>query len=161
MSSTLTQFHWSINMHHSKVSSGVFNSFEYETLTRSQRIADSVVRTMGSWKFILTQTVILTFWTILNFIVFIEHWDPYPFILLNLILSLQAAYAAPMIMMSQNRQAARDRIEAHNDFLINKKAETEVRVILERLEEQKEIIHKMHRMLLAKEKENTSLSEFA
>ncbi len=61
------------------------------------------------------------------------HWDPYPFILMNLLLSLQAAYTAPMIMMSQNRKADRDRLEAHNDYLINLKAEEEIRAILDHL----------------------------
>ena len=71
-----------------------------------------------------------------NILAFINHWDPYPFILLNLFLSLQAAYIAPIIMMSQNRQAERDRLEAHNDYNINLKAEEEVRIILEHLENQ-------------------------
>lgn len=133
------------------------NDLEGKKMSKAEKIADSVVGVMGSWKFIVTQTIILICWTILNFIVFLEHWDPYPFILLNLILSLQAAYAAPIIMMSQNRQTARDRIEAHNDFLINKKAETEVRIILERLEAQNEMILKMHRLLLTKERESATL----
>ena len=70
-------------------------------------------------------------WAVLNVVAWISHWDPYPFILMNLVLSMQAAYAAPVIMMSQNRQADRDRVEAHNDFMVNKKAEEEIRVILE------------------------------
>ena len=69
-------------------------------------------------------------WAVLNVVVWIKHWDPDPFILMNLILSIQAAYAAPIIMMSQNRQAERDRLEAHNDYQVNKKAEEEVRAIL-------------------------------
>ncbi len=73
-------------------------------LTTGQRIADTVAATMGSWKFIIIQSVILLAWIALNITAYIEHWDPYPFILLNLALSFQAAYAAPFIMMSQNRQ---------------------------------------------------------
>jgi len=76
------------------------------------RIADKVAATMGSWSFIIVQSVILTVWIILNVIDWISHWDPYPFILLNLALSFQAAYAAPFIMKSQNRQAERDRHQA-------------------------------------------------
>ncbi len=82
------------------------------------------------------QSIILTLWIVFNILAFINHWDPYPFILLNLFLSLQAAYTAPIIMMSQNRQAERDRLEAHNDYNVNLKAEEEVRLILEHLENQ-------------------------
>jgi uncharacterized membrane protein len=77
----------------------------------------------------------------------IYHWDPYPFILMNLVLSLQAAYTAPMIMMSQNRQAARDRIEAHNDYEINQKAEIEIRAIMEALDAQNIAIAELHSMV--------------
>jgi uncharacterized membrane protein len=77
------------------------------------------------------KTADLAAWAVLNVVAWISHWDPYPFILMNLVLSMQAAYAAPVIMMSQNRQADRDRVEAHNDFMVNKKAEEEIRVILE------------------------------
>lgn len=101
-----------------------------EQLTFGQRAADWVARTVGSWPFILSQSALLVFWVILNVTAILRHWDPYPFILMNLVLSLQAAYTAPVIMMSQNRQATRDRVEAHNDYLIDQKAEEEVRAIL-------------------------------
>ncbi|MEO9133112.1 MAG: DUF1003 domain-containing protein, partial [Sphingomonas sp.] len=78
-------------------------------LTTGQRIADTVASTMGSWRFIIIQTTILFFWIVLNVTAYIARWDPYPFILLNLALSFQAAYAAPFIMMSQNRQQDIDR----------------------------------------------------
>ena len=81
------------------------NEVDQERLTFGQRIADTVADTMGSWPFIITQTTILAIWITLNATAWINHWDPYPFILLNLTLSFQAAYAAPFIMMSQNRQA--------------------------------------------------------
>jgi len=80
------------------------------------RLADSVANGMGSWKFIIIQTLIVAAWMILNFIAFIGHWDPYPFILLNLLFSTQAAYSAPIIMMSQNRQNERDRVKAVADY---------------------------------------------
>jgi uncharacterized membrane protein len=111
-----------------------------ERLTFGQRVADGFAATMGSWTFIIVQSVILVSWIILNVIAFIHHWDPYPFILLNLALSFQAAYAAPIIMMSQNRQAMKDRIAAEHDFTINLKAEDEVRAILQHLEYQDELI---------------------
>lgn len=118
-----------------------------EHLTFGQRTADLVATVMGSWNFIIIQSVLLIIWIVLNVIAFIRHWDPYPFILMNLVLSMQAAYAAPMIMMSQNRQAARDRIEAHNDYLINKTAEEEVRVILDHLDAQNDALLRIHDLL--------------
>ena len=95
-------------------------------LTLGQRVADTVAAVMGSWTFIIVQSLILLVWIILNITAFIQKWDPYPFILLNLALSFQAAYAAPFIMMSQNRQQDIDRKEAENDHQINIKAELEI-----------------------------------
>ena len=91
---------------------------------------------LGSWRFILIQSALLGIWVVLNATAWLRHWDPYPFILMNLVLSLQAAYTAPVILMSQNRLAARDRLEAHNDFVVNQKAEEEIRAIIEHLEAQ-------------------------
>jgi uncharacterized membrane protein len=118
-----------------------------EQLTFGQQAADRVASVMGSWKFIIMQSIILTIWVILNITAWIRHWDPYPFILMNLLLSLQAAYTAPMIMMSQNRQAARDRLEAHNDYLINQKAEEEIRAILNHLAAQDQALTAIHQIL--------------
>ena len=104
-------------------------------LTAGQRIADAVAATMGSWSFIITQSGILTLWIALNVVAWIEHWDPYPFILLNLALSFQAAYAAPFIMISQNRQAERDRHQADEDFRTNVEAERRIEDLQKRLAE--------------------------
>jgi uncharacterized membrane protein len=117
-------------------------------LTFGQRISDKVANTMGSWAFISIQSVILVIWIVLNVVGWIRAWDPYPFILMNLVLSMQAAYAAPIIMMSQNRQAAKDRIESHNDFEINQKTEEEVRAILEHLAAQDRALGELHAMVL-------------
>jgi len=103
-------------------------------LTPGQRIADTVAATMGSWRFIIIQSCILLAWIALNITAWINHWDPYPFILLNLALSFQAAYAAPFIMMSQNRQQDIDRAEAVNDYRINVKAELEIELLHEKLD---------------------------
>lgn len=78
--------------------------------TFGDRLADAVAAGMGSWTFIITQTAIVIVWMALNVLALVQHWDPYPFILLNLLFSTQAAYAAPIIMMSQNRQAQKDRL---------------------------------------------------
>ncbi len=96
-----------------------------QSLTLGQRVADLVAAVMGSWRFIIIQTLVLVAWIVLNVTELITHaWDPYPFILLNLALSFQAAYAAPIIMMSQNRQAAKDRLQAELDLVTNLKAES-------------------------------------
>jgi uncharacterized membrane protein len=100
-----------------------------ETLTPGQRIADSVASGMGSWKFIIWQTIFVIVWMTLNVIGFIRHWDVYPFILLNLIFSTQAAYAAPIIMMAQNRQSERDRLQAQADFDTNLEAKKEIEAL--------------------------------
>jgi len=91
-----------------------------------QRVSDIVATSVGSWTFILIQSAILALWIIVNVIGMIFRWDPYPFILLNLVLSFQAAFTAPIIMMSQNRQAERDRLVQRHDFDINIKAELEI-----------------------------------
>ena len=109
-----------------------------ETTSFGQRIADSVASTMGSWTFIIIQSTILFFWIVLNITAYIEHWDPYPFILLNLALSFQAAYAAPFIMMSQNRQQDIDRKQAENDYKINIKAELEIELLHQKVDQLRE-----------------------
>jgi uncharacterized membrane protein len=107
-------------------------------LTAGQRIADKVAATMGSWTFIIAQSVILGIWVVLNVTAYIKSWDPYPFILLNLALSFQAAYAAPIIMMSQNRQQDVDRKAAENDYRINLKAELEIELLHHKLDQLRE-----------------------
>jgi uncharacterized membrane protein len=107
-------------------------------LTTGQRVADAVAAGMGSWRFILIQSTILLAWVVLNITAWVEHWDPYPFILLNLALSFQAAYAAPFIMMSQNRQADIDRRKVEEDFRINCKAELEIELLHHKIDELRE-----------------------
>jgi len=107
-------------------------------LTLGQRVADRVAANMGSWRFIIIQSVLLTVWVALNITAWIRHWDPYPFILLNLALSFQAAYAAPIIMMAQNRQQDIDRAAAENDYKINIKAELEIELLHQKLDQLRE-----------------------
>jgi CRP/FNR family transcriptional regulator, cyclic AMP receptor protein len=111
------------------------NEVEEEQMTLGQRVADRVADTIGSWPFIIIQTVILTIWIILNWIGWVRRWDPYPFILLNLMLSFQAAYSGPVIMMSQNRQSDKDRLAAEIDHQVNTKAELEINNLIRRLDE--------------------------
>ncbi|THV25238.1 DUF1003 domain-containing protein [Peteryoungia ipomoeae] len=102
-----------------------------------QRLADSIARIGGSWSFILCFLCFLAAWTIANTVVLVRNApDPYPFIFLNLILSMLAAVQAPIIMMSQNRQAERDRFMATKDYEINLKAEIEVLALHHKIDEQ-------------------------
>ena len=105
-----------------------------QPLTFGERVSDGVAAVMGSWNFIIVQSLLLIVWIALNVTAYVEHWDPYPFILLNLALSFQAAYAAPFIMMSQNRQAAIDRAAAHTDYQINAKAELEIELLHQKID---------------------------
>jgi len=98
-------------------------------LTFGDKIADAVACGMGSWNFIIWQTVIVVIWMILNVIGIVRHWDEYPFILLNLIFSTQAAYAAPIIMMSQNRQSQRDRQQAQQDLQVDIESKKEIEAL--------------------------------
>ncbi len=111
------------------------NEVEDEQLTLGQHVADKVADTIGSWPFIIIQSIILAVWITLNGLAWVRRWDPYPFILLNLMLSFQAAYAGPVIMMSQNRQAAKDRLAAEIDHEVNTKAELEIANLILRLDE--------------------------
>ncbi|MFA6083868.1 DUF1003 domain-containing protein [Mucilaginibacter sp.] len=97
-----------------------------DSMTFGERLADSVATGMGSWRFIIIQTIIVALWMTLNVIAIIYHWDPYPYILLNLLFSTQAAYAAPIIMMAQNRQSDRDRVKADEDFKTNVEAKKDI-----------------------------------
>src|SRR5215475_7979643 len=103
------------------------NVEEQEGLTFGQRVADKVASFGGSWPFIILFGVIMVVWVTLNSTALLSrHFDPYPYILLNLFLSMVAAIQAPVIMMSQNRQAAKDRLQADQDYQVNLKAELEV-----------------------------------
>lgn len=104
-----------------------------EKSTIGQRLADAVANGMGSWNFIVIQSLIVLLWMLINIIGYFKHWDPYPFILLNLLFSTQAAYAAPIIMMSQNRQNDRDRAQAAEDYKTNLEAKLEIEALQKQL----------------------------
>jgi len=102
--------------------------------TIGQRASDGLTKAAGSWAFIISFLIFICLWMFINIRFLIQYnlgtpWDPYPFILLNLVLSCLAAIQAPIILMSQNRQIQRDRIKAENDYKINKKAEKEIQEI--------------------------------
>ncbi|MBL7147768.1 MAG: DUF1003 domain-containing protein [Nanoarchaeota archaeon] len=103
-------------------------------LTAGQKAADALTHFAGSWKFIIIFLIFLVIWMFLNVMAWINHWDPYPFILLNLVLSCLAAMQAPVILMSQNRTTERDRARAEYDYQVNRKAEREIEQIQKTLE---------------------------
>ena len=107
---------------------------EEETSTLSGRVADKVADFGGSWKFVIFFLVIMALWVCLNVYLMRKPFDPYPFILLNLLLSTIAALQAPIILMSQNRKEEKDRQRAINDYLINLKAEIEIRNLNQKLD---------------------------
>ena len=106
-----------------------------EKLKPGERIADKIATYGGSWKFIISFAIVLTIWIIINSVVLLlKPFDPYPFILLNLVLSCLAAIQAPVIMMSQNRQEAKDRARSEHDYQINLKAELEIRNLQQKID---------------------------
>ncbi|MCJ7509675.1 MAG: DUF1003 domain-containing protein [Dehalococcoidia bacterium] len=109
-----------------------------QQLTFSQRVSDRLADVAGSWGFIFSFGIVLGIWVLLNTAALIHHWDKYPYILLNLFLSMLAAIQAPVILMSQNREEARDRLRAEHDYEINLKAEIEIQQIHQKLDELRE-----------------------
>jgi len=119
---------------HEILSADISKQFERK-LTFGERLSDHIAEFGGSWKFLITFGAVLVAWIVLNALVlFNRGFDPYPFILLNLILSCLAAVQAPIIMMSQNRAEARDRLRAENDYKVNLKAELEIRHLHEKID---------------------------
>jgi uncharacterized membrane protein len=114
--------------------------------SKGEKIADWVYRNLGSWRFILIQSILVAVWVVLNITAYLQVWDPYPFIFMNLIFSLQSAYTASLILMSQNRQ---DRLKAHNDYLINFRAEEESKAVLDNFAAQNKALEEIYRELLA------------
>jgi uncharacterized membrane protein len=108
--------------------------------TPGQQAADWVTKWVGSWTFIILLFVFMAIWIWINIYMVIYRWDPYPFILFNLVLSCLAAVQAPIILMSQNRQAERDRIKAEQDYRVNKKSELEIEDMQKDLETIKQMI---------------------
>lgn len=105
-----------------------------DILTPGQKVSDKVARFGGSWKFIIMFVIFFACWIVVNIIVlFKAPFDPYPFILMNLILSLIAALQAPVILMSQNRHSEKDRMRDENDYMINLKAEMEIRSLHQKM----------------------------
>ena len=109
-------------------------------LSRAERIAIGATQIVGSWTFVLFQSLFLSVWIGLNLVAWVQRWDPYPFILLNLVLNVIASYTAPLILMAQNRDAERDRLMMHEDYETNREVAVEVATILRILEEHGQIL---------------------
>ena len=124
------------------------NEVADDELTVGQRVADKVATRMGSWSFII--------WITLNLVGWFYHWDIYPFVLLNLAMSAQAAFATPLIMMSQNRQAEKDRLTAQNDYQTDCKGEEEIRFIMEHLDHQDIVLLQLVKRI---EEQHTEIKE--
>ncbi|MDE2162153.1 MAG: DUF1003 domain-containing protein [Alphaproteobacteria bacterium] len=126
-------------------------------LSFGDQLADKVAAFGGSWKFIILFFAVMAVWIVANSVYFLWHpWDPYPFILFNLILSMLAAIQAPIIMMSQNRQESRDRLRAENDYQVNLKAEIEIRVLSEKVDQ---LLHNQWARLLEIQQMQTEMLE--
>ena len=107
----------------------------YDTdATRGDKLADRITHILGSWRFLVIQTVLLTIWIVLNVLAYVHHWDPYPFIMLNLMLSFQAAYTAPILLMSQNREARIDRAKLAYYYQVNVKQELEIELLHQKID---------------------------
>ena len=130
----------------SHIENGIENWYDAykQDSTFGNRLADKVAREMGSWRFIIIQTIFVFIWMILNIVGFMHHWDVYPFILLNLLFSTQAAYAAPIIMMSQNRQSERDRKKAEANYKVNLKSKDQLDKLSKLHIDQKEELDKIY-----------------
>jgi uncharacterized membrane protein len=127
-----------------------------EQLTFGQRVSDKLADIAGSWGFIFGFGLTLVVWVFLNTAALFHHWDKYPYILLNLFLSMLAAIQAPVILMSQNREESRDRIRAEHDFEVNLKAEMEIQQLHQKLDELRE---RQWNELLAIQKQQIDLLE--
>lgn len=133
---------------------------EYEEkLKLGDRLADKIAAYGGSWKFIITFAAILTIWIMINSVVLLlRPFDPFPFILLNLVLSCLAAIQAPVIMMSQNRQEAKDRARSEHDYQINLKAELEIRNLHQKIDHL--LTHQWERLVQIQQVQLELMEEF-
>lgn len=129
-----------------------------EQETTGERVADAVARFGGSWAFIIAFLIVLTVYSTINVILGTKAWDPYPFILLNLFLSMLAAIQAPVIMMSQNRQDKKDRVRSELDFDVNRRAESEIQGLASKLHLLDDKIGDLEDLVRGKQEENRASS---
>jgi uncharacterized membrane protein len=126
------------------------NQAHYDDATRGERLADQLAAAMGSWPFIIAQSTLMVVWVYLNvWAIFIAHWDPYPFILLNLVLSFQATYAGPIVLLASNRQSQKDRITLEHAADESDKGEQHITKILTEIRKNTELTLQILRELEA------------
>ncbi|UCG95334.1 MAG: DUF1003 domain-containing protein [archaeon] len=132
------------------------NKYRYpvtrKKLTLGEKAADKLTKVAGSWSFIISMLVFMAIWMWINISAYIGHWDPYPFILLNFVLSCLAALQAPIILMSQNREAQRDRQRAEYDYQVDKKAEREIKDMQKDLKKMEKLVKELHSKFVRKRK---------
>lgn len=144
---------------HELISKNVEGQLE-QKWTFGERLADKIATFGGSWAFLICFSAFLAVWILVNTVVMVKHpADPYPFILLNLMLSCLAAIQAPIIMMSQNRQEAKDRMRSENDYQVNLKAELEIRHLHEKIDHL--LMHQWDRLAKIQEIQLDLLSEMS
>jgi uncharacterized membrane protein len=131
----------------------------HDDRSRADRAVDSFVAMFGSLRFIAWMTVFIGVWIVLNALAWGLRWDPYPWILLNLIFSTQASYAAPLILLSQNRQSEHDRVKAEHDYEINETALAEIRADKELTREVHALVTALHERGIAPQAPGTSPGE--
>lgn len=131
----------SLHRHKAKIDEHkhVVNVVHHDEATFGERIADAAATGIGSWRFLIIQTFLVTLWVVLNFIGFIRHWDPFPFILLNLLFSVQAAYTGPVLLLAGNRQAQKDRLTLEHAAHEADKADRQNVAILKAIQKNTEI----------------------
>ena len=145
------------SIHQNQIVTDNLNKEFESNLTPGAKIADKVASFGGSWKFIIIFFAVMAVWIVANSVVLLwKPFDPFPFILFNLILSMLAAIQAPIIMMSQNRQESRDRLRAENDYQVNLKAEIEIRVLSEKMDQ---LLHHQWQRLLEIQRMQTEMIE--
>lgn len=116
-------------------------------MSSAQRVAHDFARVVGSWTFVILQVALTVAWLAANLLAFSNHWDPYPFQLLNLVMSLEAALWVPVVLMAMNRVAERERLRAQHEYELDVKAEEEVRMLMHHLEVQDEVLLQiLHRL---------------
>ena len=110
------------------------NRLIHDEATLGERVADKASATIGSWAFLIVQSILIVIWVTLNVIGFINHWDPYPFILLNLAFTIQAAYTGPILLLAGNRQAQKDRLRLEHTAEVAETADRSTLDILDEIE---------------------------
>jgi uncharacterized membrane protein len=121
----------------------VVNQAQQDQATVGERLADHIAAGIGSWRFLIIQTILVVLWVVLNLVAFVQHWDPYPFILLNLMFSVQAAYTGPVLLLASNRQSQKDRYTLEHAAAEAERTDEQERQILQEIKRNTELTVKI------------------